>query len=115
MLTVSVELDRVAPNRTALADRIRARSAFMPTDLTADQRAILDAAIDGEYRAESSDNAAFEELVATFRGQEAIKRDGSSGTWLVRYAGDLWLAELRYYGFADSEPPAEPPAMPDEG
>jgi hypothetical protein len=48
-------------------------------------------------------------------GQETIKRDGSSGTWLVRYAGDLWLAELRYYGFADSEPPAEPPAMPDEG
>lgn len=113
--TYRITATQVAPNRTAFADRIRERYAFARTELTADQRAILDAAVDGEYRADSSDNAAFEELVAAFRRHEAIKRDGSSGTWLVRHAGELWLAELRYYGFAGDEPSAEPPAMPDEG
>jgi len=113
--TYRITATRVAQNRTAFADRIRERYAFAPTDLTADQHAILDAAVDGEYRADSSDNAAFEELVAAFRRQEAMERDGSSGTWLVRHAGELWLAELRYYGFADDEPSADPPATPDEG
>jgi len=116
--TYRITATQVASNRTAFADRIRERYAFAPSGLTADQRGIFEAAVDGEYRAESSDNAAFEELVAAFRRQPALETDGASGTWLVRYAGESWLAELRYYGFADdesqAEPPEEPPAEPPE-
>jgi len=90
----------VAPDDSAFAAQLRDRYAFTLSDLSDAERDVVTSAIDGGYSADSSDDA-FEALVERFRSRAAVVDDGSSGTWLVRYEGTLYLADLRYGGFVD--------------
>jgi hypothetical protein len=41
-----------------------------------------------------------------FSAESAIEADGYDGTWLVRYDGQVYVAELSYGGFDQDDRPA---------
>jgi len=91
--TYEYTAERVATDAADLAASVRDRYRFTLEGLSADERDIVEAAIDDSYRVESDDNppAAFESLLDRFRAHEAIHRDEHNGDWLVRYDGhDYW-------------------------
>lgn len=105
MVTVysyAYDATQIAANTTAYAAHLRATYAFTFQSLPEAQQAILEDAIGDEYTAESSDDAAFDALVDRFLAHDAIERDASSGTWLLRYDGTLYVVDLRYGGFVDT-------------
>jgi hypothetical protein len=90
----------VARSPAAYAEQLRSTYAFELANLTEEQRSVVQTAIDeGSYYADSSDDEAFASLLRTIRPHAAIRRDRASGTWLIRYDGEVYLAEMHYGGF----------------
>jgi len=71
--------------------------------LSGDEQDIVDEAADGTFYADSSDNDAFDSLVDRFLAHEATETDDSQGKWLVRYDGQLYVADLEYRQYADDK------------
>ncbi|MDS0279166.1 hypothetical protein NDI85_15305 [Halomicroarcula sp. S1AR25-4] len=88
----------LARDATGLAAIARERFRFSFDGLSADQRAILDDAKNGEAESEDPPSEAFTALVERFRAHDdvAVEVSEYSGTWLVRYDGADWWAEVRY-------------------
>lgn len=90
---------RVAPNASAYAAHLREAYAFTLEGLPDAQQSVVEAATKGTYYADSTDDDAFVAVVDRFRAHDAVAADGESGTWVVRYRGTLYVAELRYGAF----------------
>jgi predicted small lipoprotein YifL len=93
----------VAPNASAYASQLREAYAFELGELSPNERAIVSEAVDdGSYYAESDDDSAFRELSERIRSHGAITRGDTSGTWLVRFEGELYVLEMHFGGFVSS-------------
>jgi hypothetical protein len=88
--------ERVAGSDDEYADRVRDRHLFVLRDLPKDEREVLAAATEGTYRADGSDDAAFRGVVERFRARGAVARDEYEGSWVVRWDGRTYWAEVRF-------------------
>lgn len=98
--TYRYEATRVAPDAAAYAAHLRETYAFTMTGLDDAERDVVAEAIDGSYYAQSDDDAAFASVVDRFRERRAVTRDSGTGTYLVRYDGRLYLADVRFGTYA---------------
>jgi len=89
----------LANDTAAFADGLRERYRFTLRNLTDDERAVVEDAIDGGYYAEDTDDDAFRSLRERFRRHDPVRGDEYGGDWLVRYRGDAYWATLRDGGF----------------
>ena len=83
----------------AYTNCLREEYAFELTRLGQAERDVMTEAIDGTYRADDTDDAAFRSVAERFRDRTAISVGSESGSWLARYDGRLYWADLRYGGF----------------
>jgi hypothetical protein len=99
----------VADSTAAYADRLRERHLFTLSGLSEDERSVVEEAIseNGSYYAESDDDEAFRGVLEEFDGRSAIESTEYRGTWLVRYEGEVYVAELSYGGFEGARPGGE--------
>lgn len=89
----------VANTSSEYAKQLRDASPFELANLSADQRQVVEKAIEDTYYAEDDGDEAFKAVLTRFQRHEAVKADEYQGTWLVRYRGEIYLAELEYGGF----------------
>lgn len=102
-----------AESTGAYARELKRTYAFALTGLNDTERSVIEAALGDSYYAEDTDDAGFAALVDRFRGHEAIRTDGYSGTWLARYEGQLYWVEMRYGMFVEeTEASATPKVTP---
>ncbi len=94
--------EQVAPNAEAYAQSLRETYQFTLSGLSTEERKVVDEAIRGTYYAESTDDSAFQSVLQRFRSHDAVRSDEYSGSWVVRYDGDLYWAELHYGGFTQT-------------
>ncbi|MFB6120540.1 MAG: hypothetical protein ABEJ68_05420 [Halobacteriaceae archaeon] len=97
--TYRYDAARVAPNASAYAAHLRSTYAFTLANLSDAERSVVEEAAGGSYYADSTDDAAFAAVLERFRARRAVVSGDASGTWLVRYDGQLYLADLRYGAF----------------
>ena len=91
--------DGVGPYSACLRDTY----AFKLNGLDSDTRAVVTEATDETYRAENTSDAAFRSILDRFHDHTAVSATDQSGSWLVRYDGQLYWANLRYYAFDEYE------------
>lgn len=96
----------VANSTTAYASEVRKSYLFPLDGLSAEERQIVETAIEETHYADSADNEAFRSVVEEFRRHRAIRRSSSEGTWLVRYDGEVYLADLSYGGLDPADTPS---------
>ncbi|GAA0523933.1 hypothetical protein SAMN04488066_106130 [Halorubrum aquaticum] len=101
-------VSRAADNTTAYAQQLRGEHLFRLSGLSETERSVVNDAIDGVYYAEDTDDEAFRSIMDQFSAESAIEADGSDGTWLVRYDGQVYVAELSYGGFDQNDRPVTP-------
>lgn len=94
-----------APNADAYAESLREGYLFaLPaSNLSSAERGVVSEAVDGGYYAESTSDDAFRAVMERFRDHEAVRSDEYAGSWVVRYDGTTYWADLRYDRFADEE------------
>lgn len=99
----------VADSTAAYADRLRERHLFTLSGLSEAERSVVEEAIteNGSYYAENDDDEAFRGVLEKFDGRPAIRSDDYHGSWLVRYDGEVYVAELSYGGFEGVRPTGE--------
>lgn len=93
----------VANDSAAYADRLRERYLFTLSGLSEEERQVVETAIDETYYAEATDDEAFRSVLETFQRHEAVQQNEYEGSWLVRYDGTVYLADLSHGGFDDSD------------
>ena len=93
---------RVAPSADAYAASLRESYLFVlpAADLSSAEREVIAGATEATYYAESTDDGGFESVLGWFRAHEAVRSDEYAGSWIVRYDGTVYWADLRYDGFA---------------
>lgn len=99
--TYRYEATLVAESTAAYARNLTSEYAFALSDLSDAEREVVEAARGDTYYAERTDDEAFAGVIDRLRRQEAVERDGSSGTWLVRYDGRRYWVEARFGAFAE--------------
>lgn len=112
--TYRYEATVVANDSTEYADRLDRRYAFRLSNLTAEERGILDEAVGDTYYADSDSDDPFDRLVDRFLGHQPVAHESGfrEGTWLVRYDGHRYLVELFYGEFVETTPDvSETPAV----
>ncbi|WP_459191314.1 hypothetical protein [Halosimplex sp. J119] len=97
------EAREVAESHGAYAASLRERYEFELTNLSQDERDIVDESIDDTYWVEDGDNEAFDSLVDRFRDHEAVEETDHDGSYVVRYDGDLYWTEVDYGSYAGEE------------
>lgn len=80
--TYEYEVTEVASSVEAYAKQLRERYLFELTELTAEERSVVEEAIDGGY---FDDSDAFRSVVETIRSHDGLDVNESYGTWLVAY------------------------------
>lgn len=91
----------VAESSEVYAGQLTRQYAFSFSNLSNEERSILDEASDGTYYAETPDDEAFDSLVDEFLAHEAVERDEYSGSWVLRYDGQRYWVEMNYGSFVD--------------
>jgi hypothetical protein len=89
----------VANSTEAYAQQLRSESVFTLSGLSDAERAVVTEAINDTYYADSDSDEPVEAVLERFHQHEAIQRNEYRGIWIVRYEGDVYLAELSYEGF----------------
>jgi hypothetical protein len=89
----------VANSTDAYARHLRSEYLFTLSGLSDAERPVVREAINDTYYAEDDDDEAFGAVLERFQGHEAIERTEYRGVWLVRYDGEVYLAELSYEGY----------------
>ena len=91
---------------------LRDTYAFELSGLDSEAQAVVVGATDETYRAENTSDMAFRSVLDRFHDHTAVSATDRSGSWLVRYDGELYWAELRYYAFDEYEQAAtaDPPS-----
>lgn len=90
------QADRLAEDDAALAAVARERYRFQFDGLSDDQRSILDTAKNDEVRSANPPSKAFADLVEKFKSREGIEVTERGGTWLLRYDGRDWWADVTF-------------------
>jgi hypothetical protein len=102
----------VATGAGPYAACLRDAYAFELSGLDSEARAVVTEATDGTYRTRNTSDAAFRSVLGRFHDHTAVSATARSGSWLVRYDGRLYWADLRYARFdeyhrtAVADPPA---------
>lgn len=89
----------VANSSAAYANQLREEYLFTLSGLSTSEAAVVQEAIAGTYSANGTDDEAFQSVLETFLQHDALQERGDEGTWLVRYDGDVYLADLSYRDF----------------
>lgn len=89
------EATQVAGDAAAFAERLRSEYLFELSGLPESEREIVADAIDGGYY-EGSVSDAFSSLAERFRAHDAVDPSDWGGTYLVRYRGTDYWADLRH-------------------
>jgi len=90
----------VAETHGAYADYLRDRYLFSFTDLSAEERDVVEEAVDGEYQNDDELTPAFRSLVDRFRAHRGVTEDEFEdgdyygGQYLVEYEGTVYWAQL---------------------
>ncbi len=82
------EVTEVASDVDIFADQIRDQYLFTLTDLSEDERAVVEEAIDGAY---FEDDDAFQSVIDRIREHDGITVEDFYGTWLLEYDGIEYL------------------------
>ncbi|WP_299333380.1 hypothetical protein [Haloplanus sp.] len=102
----------VADGADSYAACLRDAYAFELSGLDSDTRAVVAEATNGTYRTENTSDTAFRSILDRFHDRTAVSATARSGSWLVRYDGNLYWTNLRYARFdeyhrtATTDPPA---------
>jgi|APHM01.1.fsa_nt_gi hypothetical protein len=91
----------VAETVDGYAATLRDRYAFELSGLSEDERDVLESALDDTKRIDSDDNQGFDSLVDRFRDRQPVTGGGDSGTFLVRYDGQLYVTEINVGSYAE--------------
>lgn len=86
----------LAEDDAELAALARERYRFQFESLTEDQRSILDTAKNDQARSADPPSQAFATLVEKFKSHEGIEMTEYDGTWLLRYDGRDWWANVTF-------------------
>jgi hypothetical protein len=106
------EASRVAASSREYARQLTDRYAFTLSNLNDSQRSVLRKATSDTYYADSTDDAAFASLVERFRRHPPVTGDEYGGSYLVRYDGQRYWAEIDYGQFvSDEEETITPPSV----
>ena len=89
----------VANSTAAYAEHLRSEYRFELSGLSDAERAVVTAAINETYYAETDDDEAFASVLNRFQRHEAVHSNEYRGVWLVRYRGESYVAELSYESF----------------
>jgi hypothetical protein len=89
----------VANSTEAYAQRLRSEHVFTLAGLSDAERSVVTDAITDSYYADSDGDEAFAAVVERFQQERAVERNEFRGVWLVRYDGEVYVAELSYEGF----------------
>lgn len=89
----------VANSTEAYANQIREQYLFELPELSDAERTVVEEAANDTYYADSDDDDAFRSVLETFAAHEPIEANEYEGTWLVRYDGEIYLADLSYEQF----------------
>lgn len=89
----------VANSTEAYARQLRSEYVFTLSGLSDAERSVVTEAINDTYYADSDSDEPFQSVLEQFTRNEAVQRNEYRGIWLVRYDGDVYLAELSYEGF----------------
>ncbi|MFB6135905.1 MAG: hypothetical protein ABEJ04_04020 [Halobacteriaceae archaeon] len=92
----------VADDAAEYAALLRERYLFTLSGLSDDERAVVEEAVESSYYAEDDDDEAFRSVLETFRRHRAIREGEYDGLWLVRYDGEVYVADLSYGGFEEA-------------
>lgn len=87
------EVREVAASVEAFADQVRDAFLFTLAGLSAAEREVVEAAIDGGY---FEDDDAFRSVVKELRDHEGIAVEDSYGTWLLAYEGVGYLTYAQW-------------------
>ncbi|GGM59537.1 hypothetical protein GCM10009017_07070 [Halarchaeum rubridurum] len=90
----------VADDAESYARDLKAEHLFTLTGLDDTERDVVSEATNGSYYAEDTDDDAYRAVLERFRAHDAVQRGETHGSWLVRYDGAVYWADLHYGGFA---------------
>jgi len=115
-----VELDNyryeatvVAESAEAYGSFLREEYAFTLSGLSDAEQSVVDEAANGTYYAGSADEQGFASLVERFRSRQAVTSDEFGGSWVVRYDGQLYWAEMDYGAYVtDGDQATRPEETP---
>ncbi|QPV62345.1 hypothetical protein I7X12_16620 [Halosimplex litoreum] len=97
------EASEVAGSHETYADSLRERYEFELSGLSQGERDLVNDSLNETYWVEDSDNRAFDALVDRFRAQNPVEETDYGGSYVVRYDGGLYWAEIDYGGYATDE------------
>ncbi|WP_123537507.1 hypothetical protein [Halosimplex salinum] len=97
------EATEVAESHEVYADSLRERHEFELSRLSDAEREVVGGALNDTYWVEDDDNEAFDSLVDRFRAQEPVEETDYRGSYVVRYDGQLYWAEVDYGSYVDEE------------
>jgi hypothetical protein len=103
----------VAESHEAYAESLRDRHEFELSGLSDAERTVVEDALNGTNYIEDSDNEAFDSLVDRFRAHEPVEETDYGGSYVVRYDGRLYWAEVDYGSYVtDDGGPTRPAETP---
>ncbi|QLC32667.1 hypothetical protein EFA46_000060 [Halarchaeum sp. CBA1220] len=93
----------VANDSDDYARQLKDEHLFTLGDLNESERAVVSEATNGSYYAESTDDSAFRGVLERFRAHDddAVEYEETRGSWVVRYNGTVYWADLSYAQFTD--------------
>jgi hypothetical protein len=108
------EATLVADSAEAYGTFLREEYAFTLSGLSDAEQSVVDEAANGTYYAGSSDEQGFASLVERFQSRRAVASDEFGGSWVVRYDGQLYWAQMDYGAFVtdDDDPVTRPEETP---
>jgi len=89
----------VADSAETYAQQLRSTYVFELSGLSDAERSVVTEAINDTYYAESDTDDGFQSVLERFHRHAAVERNEYRGTWLVRYDGAVYVADLSYEGF----------------
>jgi len=106
----------VAESAGEYGQQLREDYEFELSDLSDAEREVIDGALNDTNYIEDSDNEGFASLVERFRARDPVEGTDYRGSYVVRYDGQLYWAEMDYGSYVDEDesegretPPEETP------
>ncbi|NHN60016.1 MULTISPECIES: hypothetical protein [Halorussus] len=87
------EVTEIAPDVHTFVDQIRERYLFALTDLSDDERAVVEGAIEGGY---FEDDDAFRSVIDRIREHRGLSVHDFYGTWLLEYEGVEYITYVEW-------------------
>ena len=93
----------VAESAGEYATSLREQYEFELSNLSENERGILENALNGTNYIDDSDNSGFDSLVDRFRTHQAVEETDHTGKYVVRYKGQVYWVEVDYGSYLDDE------------